>query len=45
MTTHGEEKETLRVLKDFIPFTRLKYKLDVSVIRSDNELGRKKTLQ
>ena len=45
MTTHGEEKETLRVLKDFIPFIRLKYKLDVSVIRSDNELGRKKTLQ
>ena len=44
MTTHGEEKETLRVLKDFIPWIRRKYKLDVSVIRADNELGRKKTL-
>lgn len=43
MTTHGEEKETLRVLKDFIPWIRLKHKLDVSVIRADNELGRKKT--
>jgi len=44
MTTHGEEKETLRVLKDFIPWIRTKYKLDVSVIRADNELGRKKTV-
>jgi hypothetical protein len=44
MTTHGEEKETLRVLKDFIPWIRMKYRLDVSVIRADNELGRKKTL-
>jgi hypothetical protein len=45
MTTHGEEKETLRVLKDFIPFIQRKYKLDVGIIRSDNELKRKKTLQ
>jgi len=44
MTTHGEERETLRILKDFIPWIRRKYKLDVNVIRSDNELGRKKTL-
>jgi hypothetical protein len=45
MTTHGEEKETLRVLKDFIPWIQQKYKLNVSVIRADNELGRKKTLR
>jgi len=44
MTTHGEERETLRILKDLIPWIRRKYKLDVSVIRADNELGRKKTL-
>jgi len=45
MTTHGEERETLRILKDFIPWIRQKYKLKVDVIRSDNELGRKKTLR
>lgn len=44
MTTHGEEKETLRILKDFIPWVRLKYKLDISTIRADNELGRRKTM-
>jgi hypothetical protein len=44
MTSHGEEKETLRVLKDFIPWVRQRYQLEVSTIRSDNELGRKKTL-
>jgi len=43
MKTHAEENETLRVLKDFIPWMRAKYKLEVSVIRSDNELNRKKT--
>jgi hypothetical protein len=41
MTTHGEEKETLRVLKDFIPWVRLRYKFNVEIIRSDNELGRR----
>ena len=45
MTTHGEERETLRILKDFIPWIRQKYNLKVDVIRSDNELGRKKTLR
>jgi len=45
MTTHGEEKETLRVLKDFILWIRLRYNLKVNTIRSDNELGRKKTLK
>ena len=44
MTSHGEEKETLRVLKDFIPWVQHRYQLDVNIIRSDNELGRKKTL-
>lgn len=43
MTTH-EEKEALKVLKDFIPWVNKKYKLDVSVIRSDNELRTKKIL-
>ena len=33
MTTHGEE-ETLRELKDVIPWIRMKYKLDVTVIRA-----------
>jgi hypothetical protein len=33
----------LRVLKDFIPWIRAKHKLDVDVIRADNELGRKRT--
>jgi transposase InsO family protein len=45
MITHGEEKEALRVLKDFIPWIRQKYEVNVKTIRSDNELGRKKTLQ
>jgi transposase InsO family protein len=45
MTTHGEERETLRILKDFISWIRLRYKLDVGIIRSDNELSRKKTLK
>ena len=44
MTSHGEEKETLRILKDFIPWVQYRYQLDVNIIRSDNELGRKKTL-
>src|SRR5579871_1097629 len=44
MTTHGEEKETLRILKDFIPWIQAKYKLQVGTIRADNELKRKKTL-
>jgi len=44
ITTYGKEKETLRVLKDFILWIRRKYKLNVSVIRADNKLGRKKTL-
>src|SRR5712664_3721173 len=45
MTTHGEERETLRILKDFIPWIRHKFILKVDVIRSDNELSRKKTLR
>jgi len=45
MTTHGEEKETLRVLKDFIQWIRLRYNLKVNTIRSDNELGRRRTLK
>jgi transposase InsO family protein len=43
MTTHGE-KETLRVLKDFIPWIYAKHKIAVSVIRADNELRTKKIL-
>jgi hypothetical protein len=45
MTTHGEEKETLRVLKDFTQWIRLRYNLKVNTIRSDNELGRRRTLK
>ena len=45
MMTHGEEKETLRVLKDFIQWIRLRYNLKVNTIRSDNELGRRRTLK
>lgn len=43
MRTHADEDESLKVLKDFIPWMCAKYNLDVSVIRSDNELNRKKT--
>ena len=45
MSTHGEEKENLRVLKDFVGWMETRYGLKIEVIRSDNELGRKRTLQ
>jgi len=45
MSTHGEEKENLRILKDFVLWLRKRYNLEVKVVRSDNELGRKKTLR
>ena len=45
MTTHNEEKETLRVLKDFIQWIYLRYNLKVNTIRLDNKLKRKKTLK
>jgi hypothetical protein len=44
MTSHGEEVETLRVLKDFVPWMSQKYNLLVWTIRADNELGRKRTI-
>ena len=44
MTSHGEEGETLQDLKDFIPWMSQKYNLSVQIIRSDNELGRKQTI-
>ena len=40
MTTHGTEKENLRVLKDFTEWIFKRYNLKVLVIRSDNELNR-----
>jgi hypothetical protein len=40
MTTHGTERENLRVLKDFVRLMQSKYNLKVSTIRSDNELNR-----
>jgi hypothetical protein len=43
MKTHGQEKENLRVLKDFIPFIQKRYNLKVNTIRSDGEMNRKKT--
>ncbi len=44
MTTHGEEDETLKILRDLIHRIYNKYRLLVNVIRADNELGRKRTL-
>src|SRR6266487_639171 len=45
MSTHGEEKENLRVLKDFVNWMSKKFGLKVKVIKSDNELARKRTLR
>ena len=45
MSTHGEEKENLRVLKDFVTWMKERFGLKIQVIRSDNELGRKRTLR
>jgi hypothetical protein len=42
---YSKEKETLKVLKDFILWIYLRYNLKVNTIRSDNKLGRKKTLK
>ena len=44
MTTHGTEKENLRVLKDFTEWILKRYNLKVLVIRSDNELNRGRTI-
>jgi Integrase core domain. len=44
MSTHGEEKENLRVLKDFVNWMEKKFGLKIEIIKSDNELARKKTL-
>ena len=43
MSTHGEEKENLRALKDFVGWMSKRYGLKVRIIRSDNKLGRKRT--
>ena len=43
MSTHGQEKENLRILKDFVGWMDKRFGLKVNVIRSDNELGRKRT--
>ena len=40
MTTHGTQRENLRVLKDFVRWCKNRYKLKIKVIRSDNELNR-----
>ena len=45
MSTHGEEKENLRALKDFVSWMKKRYGLEVKVVKSDNELGRKQTLR
>ena len=44
MTSYREEKETLWVLKDFVPWMSWKYNLLVQTIRSDNEVGRKRMI-
>ena len=43
MATHGDEKENLRILKDFVNFISLRYNLKVKVVRSDGELARTQT--
>lgn len=43
MTTHGTEKENLRVLKDLTKWMKTRYNLDVKTIRSDRELNRNQT--
>ena len=44
MTTHGEQKETLLVLKDFTNWMAKRFKLQVKIVRSDNEMATKRTL-
>jgi hypothetical protein len=44
MSTYGEEKENLRVLKDFVNWMSKRFDLKVKVVRSDNEMARKRTL-
>ena len=43
MSTHGEEKENLKILKDFFNWVKERYKRDIHIVRSDNELARTKT--
>ena len=43
MKTHGTKNENIRILKDFIPYMKKKYNLDIKTIRADGELNRKKT--
>ena len=45
MSMHEKEKENLCVLKDFVSWMSKKFGLKVKVIRSDNELARKRTLR
>ena len=45
ISTYGEEKENLRVLKDFVGWISKRYGLKVKIIKSDNELGRKRTIR
>ena len=44
MSTHGQEKENLRILKDFVNWMEKHYHLEVKFIRADNEMKRKRTL-
>jgi GAG-pre-integrase domain len=45
MSTHGQENENLRIIKDFVNWMEKKFGLKIEIIKSDNELGRKKTLR
>jgi len=45
MSTYSTEKENLRALKDFVSWIKKRYGLEVKVVKSDNELGRKQTLR
>ena len=44
MSTHGTENENLRILKDFVNWMTKRFRLKIDVIRSDNEMARKKTI-
>jgi transposase InsO family protein len=45
MSTHGQEKENLRALKDYIQWLEKKEGRKVKTVRSDNELFTKRTRQ
>jgi len=45
MSTHGQEKENLKILKDFFNWVKERFKLNIYIVRSDNELARSRTIK